>query len=177
MSKTAKIREALKAAGAKRLTLSEIAARSGIKNPGPYMAGMRATGEISIEGEIGSMTYAINPDFVPTRGGKSPRKRAEKKPEPTKKTTRKKTARKPKRVARKPGKGIRRIAEITAGLEKSTTRPLLSQLLTRNLIANGRSLHKVLRDQVTGLDKNPSLVAALELHERSAALIEEAGVA
>jgi hypothetical protein len=108
------------------------------------MGNMIKTGEISLEGEGDDREVVLDPGFRSSRQLPIKRKRK----------ARRKTAR---RATGKP-RSLKAIAERLA------TTPPLRNLALDNLFATADHLIGTLQREVEGLDKNPNLAAAMQLH-------------
>lgn len=72
-------------------------------------------------------------------------------------------------MPKRKGNTLRQIARRVAA---TANKPQPAQLALANLKAAGAHLARTVRSEVEGVENNPTLAAALEQHERAAALVE-----
>lgn len=150
MSNADKIRAAL---GTARMTSTAIAAASGVplKAVSVFLAAGQHTGEITKHGDEQPFEFSRDPDYKPRA-----------------RSTRKKAAKRPKRL--KGFKAQRRAQKQrkTPTLRDIAQRPGLSAHALENYLGATELLVTTIEQEVEGLDKNPLLAAALKNHKRAA---------
>ncbi len=164
MSKAATIRTALPTSAAKACDAAQLTEITGIKNVGPHLSGMIKNREVITEGERGSLRYWRDPDYQPKRrtgiDDVLPLKRKKKK-----------NVKKPRGGAM-PASKVKSLRQIARRVATAPGKPQASRLALENLKAAGAHLANTVRVEVEGVENNPTLAAALEQHERAAALVE-----
>lgn len=148
MTKADKLRAAGRTAGAEGLTSADVTRIAG--NPAA-ICNMTKTGEFTVKKTDAGKRYILDLDYTP------PKQRKIEKNLPIKRGKKKRAARKSAKR-----KSLREIARrVAAG------KPDLRAAATENLIGAGAMLAIAVRNGVEGIEENPSLLAALQNHERA----------
>lgn len=166
MSKSQQIRDALAGCAAgEDMSIIEIREAAGDnKIVSGNLSAMVKNGAVIASGEGHSHRYRLNPDYTPKRGGGIERTLPVKR-------KKKKNANKPRGGAM-PARKVKNLKQIARRLAAAPNKPQASQLSIENLKAAASHLASTVRDQVENLEDNPALLAAVEQHERAAALVE-----
>lgn len=162
MTKANKLRNSLRANN-NRITMADalkiVGTRGNISN-------MIKTGEIEIQTLNDVQWVALNPNHQTNR--KLPVRR-----------TKKKRAHKKHRGAARNAKSFKEIADKhtqRSNADSVFDRMKVDALIIDNALIAGETLAKIVRDQVSGLEKNPELLDAIRQQERAAELARAAHV-